>query len=333
MRTTSFGIANYCVPCRAHCRYCLLSSCGKASGVGETEGMEFAGRVLKELNKTRPDISAFYYIGYCMDTPRLAEYIAFCAEHRCPGASFLQMNGFGFRDGRELDALMESVRGSGVELIDLTFYGTEKYHDRFAGRQGDFGFLLRMLASANRAGLRVNVSVPLIRENLAQMEELRRILSKYETGSTMYFLPHSEGRGIALKDLRITRREFEELPEFVRSSFVRAKHLTEAEWLSGGGIADPETRVPTLVLTPDNFARYSGMTAEGILKELEDMDDRFLAQMPSALSLAERYGDPGNQQLFRLRDLLLKWQQMYIAETGDAVYDMNDESHTFTRHR
>ena len=74
------------------------------------------------------------------------------------------------------------------------------------------------------------------------------------------------------------------------------------------------------------------MTGEDILKELEALDDRYLAQMLTARELAARYGNPQNEQLFRFRDLLLKWQQEYIAETGNSIYDMHDETHHFSVH-
>ena len=44
------------------------------------------------------------------------------------------------------------------------------------------------------------------------------------------------------------------------------------------------------------------------------------------------YGNPENQQLFRIRDLALIWQQRYIAETGNRIYDMHDETHSFSVH-
>ena len=333
MKTVSFSIANYCVPCHAHCRYCLLSSCGKATGVDPDAGMTFAGRVMQEMAEARPEISASYYIGYCMDTPRLAEYIRFCREHRCPGAEFLQMNGFAFREKAELQSMMDGIRENGVELIDLTFFGTEEYHDRFAGRKGDFRFLAEMLDAAGQAGLPVNASVPLLRENLPQMAELYRFLSDRNVRKLSFFLPHSKGRGGSVADERITKAEFEQLPEEIRNSFWRTRHLTEAEWLASGGITDPEKRNLTLVLTPESLAQLGNRPAGEILGMLEEMDDRYLAEMPSARELAERYGNPGNQQLFRLRDLLLQWQQRYISETGNTIYDMHDETHHFSVHQ
>ena len=183
MRTVSFSIANYCVPCHAHCRYCLLSSCGQVSGVDYRRSEELAHRVLTELAEKRPDISGSFYIGYCMDTTDLWDYINFSREHHSPGASFLQMNGFGFREATELLSIMQRIREAGVRLIDLTFYGTEEYHDRFAGREGDFRFVLQMVSAAIQSDLPVNISIPLLRSNLEQMDNLRSLLSGFPVAS------------------------------------------------------------------------------------------------------------------------------------------------------
>ena len=332
METVSVSIANYCVPCHAYCRYCLLSSCGKAAGVAQKTGMAFSERILRELAEAKPGLNVSYYFGYCMDTPELPEFIRFCRKYHMPGGSFLQMNGFAFRNDRELLALMRDIHKSGIELIDLTFFGTEEYHDRFAGRKGDFRFLIKMLAAAYASGLPVNISIPLLRENLNQMEELHHILSGKKIGKFSFFLPHSKGRGRLIQDQRITRQEFDALPDTIRQSFVRIKHMTEAEWLSSGELADPEKRHLTLVLTPENISKLNAAPAIDILAGLERMDDQYLLAMPSARELAERYGDPAGQQLFRLRDLLLKWQQLYIAGTGNTLYDMHDETHHFSVH-
>ena len=332
MKTVSFGIANYCVPCHAHCRYCLLSSCGESTGVDQKTGMAFAERIVQELSEARPDLSVSYYFGYCMDTPDLPEFIRFCRKHHMPGAGFLQMNGFAFRSEQELRALMQAIRENGVELIDLTFFGTEAYHDHFAGRKGDFRFLMEMLGAANETGLPVNISIPLLRENLDQMAELYHIISEKSIRKFSFFLPHSKGRGISILNQRITRQEFDALPGDIRNAFARVRHMTEAEWLSSGELADPEKRNLTLVLTPQNISQLNALPAADILDKLECMDNRYLHEMPSARELAERYGDPAGQQLYRLRDLLLKWQQQYIADTGNTIYDMHDETHHFSVH-
>lgn len=58
------------------------------------------------------------------------------------------MNGFKMRNDEELDALMTEISNLGVELLDFTIYGTREYHDRFAARQGDFDYVLRMIKAA-----------------------------------------------------------------------------------------------------------------------------------------------------------------------------------------
>ena len=56
MKTVLLGISNYCVPCHTHCRHCLLSSCGKITGVDFDRGLEFGERVFNELVGERKDI-------------------------------------------------------------------------------------------------------------------------------------------------------------------------------------------------------------------------------------------------------------------------------------
>ena len=332
MRTVSFSIANYCVPCHAHCRYCLLSSCGQVSGVDYRRSEELAHRVLTELAEKRPDISGSFYIGYCMDTTDLWDYINFSREHHSPGASFLQMNGFGFREATELLSIMQRIREAGVRLIDLTFYGTEEYHDRFAGREGDFRFVLQMVSAAIQSDLPVNISIPLLRSNLEQMDNLRSLLSGFPVASYSYFLPHSKGRGKTLQDQRITRQEFEKLPREIRDAFWKIPHQTEAEWIAAAKWEQPGKRNLTLVLTKESIQTFEVMKAEDIISFLETMDDRYLSQLSTTPELAEKYGDPDNDQLFRYRDLLLKWQQQFIADTGNTIFDMHDETHHFSIH-
>lgn len=332
MKTVSLGIANYCVPCHAHCRYCLLSSCGQASGVDWRRGAHLAERVFAELAETAPGLSGNYYIGYCMGMPDLFDYIRFSREHGAPGGSFLQMNGFAFREEPELRSLMRGIRDAGVTLIDLTFYGTEEYHDRFAGRKGDFRLLMRMLSAAAQAELPVNASIPLLRSNLDQLSALQSALKEYPAVRFTCFLPHSKGRGRALRNQRITKQEFERLPGEIRAAFVKTPHQTEAEWLAAGKWEQPEKRYLTLVLTRENLPRLESMPAADILSFLEALDDRCAAQLPPIPVLAEKYGNPKNDQLFRFRDLLLHWQQQYIADTGNTMYDMHDETHHFSVH-
>ena len=227
---------------------------------------------------------------------------------------------------------MASIKEEGVKLIDLTFYGTEQHHDTFAGRKGDFEFNKRMIAAAKSANLTVNVSTAIMSDNYMQMEELRSTLETLQVDRFSFFIPHSKGRGRMLQDNRLTKQEFEELPQNIKDDFSKIKYMTEAEWLSTSEYPVPEKRNLTLVLTPDNYPSYANMSASDIIKELEAMDDEYISKMPSIPELAKKYGRPNNQQLYRFRDLLLRWKQEYIKDTGDIIYDMHDETHSFSVH-
>lgn len=329
MKTTAIGIENLCVPCRAACKYCLLSSCQRATGVGYGRGREFARRFYEELKKKRPDLGFFYYIGYCMDTPDLGDYIRFCQETGSPSGRFLQLNGLSFRDEGETERFLQMVKSEGVERFDLTFYGTRDYHDRFAGRAGDFDFLLRILSAASRVGLTAEASLPLTEENLSQADELLEMLEPYGLGATRIFLPHSKGRGRVLNDARLTKAEFDGLSEGVRARFSRLPHRTEGEWMAAGEWPTPDSRTLILCLTQDNIKMLGALSVEEIVCYLEGLDDEYYAAVPPIGELAERYGDKGSDRVYRLRDLHLKWQQMYLAD-HPGIYDMNEESHHFS---
>ena len=329
MKTVSIAVENLCVPCHAACRYCLLDSCKKATGTSYDKGKAFADRFLAELKEKRPDLNGIYYIGYCMDTPNLQDYIRFCRRTGSPSATFPQFNGFAFREEAETMDLLQMVQVEGVENIDLTFYGTREYHDRFAGRAGDFDFCLRILAAANQIGLDVTVSVPLLRENMDQMDQLMDVLSAYRVKTVACFLPHSKGRGIRLADQRLTKAEFEQLSDRVKAHFTKLKHQTEGEWIRENIWPEATKRTLTLCLTPENIGELEWMPAEEIVRMLEELDDRYYEQMPPLEELALRYGDRDGACLFRLRDLHLKWQQMYLRDHPD-LYDMNNEGHHFS---
>lgn len=329
MKTTSIGIENLCVPCYAHCRYCLLSSCGKATGVDYDRGKRLAKRLYAELKEKRPDLQLFHYIGYCMDDTNLLDYIRFSQEIDAPSARFLQLNGLRLRDEAETTDFMRELHAAGIESVDLTFYGTREYHDRFAGRVGDFDFLLELLRGANEVGIDVYASLPVTKENIRQTESLLKLLDGFHLSKTSVFLPHSKGRGRSLAALRLTADDYVGLSP--RVSAQLSKYRTEAEFLRAPEFEQPQFRSLTLSLKPDNIGQLEAMSAEEIIACLEALDDGYYEKIPTVKELAARYGDRESKRLYRrFRDLHLEWQQRFLEESGSKVWDMNDETHHFS---
>lgn len=329
METVSVSIENLCVPCHCGCRHCLLDSRHCATGVEYARGRAFAKRFYDWMKRERPALGGLYYVGYCNEFPQLREHVAF-VKTIMPSYNFLQFNGMAFRSEAEIYHLLKEVKSGGIRLIDLTFYGTESYHDRFAGRAGDFRYLLTILKAANEAGLDVVISVVLTMENRDQMAKLFEILSHYQYRQCSVFLPHAKGRGEALSHLRLTKEAFDALSEIVRQNFMRIPHRTEAEWLRLGVFPRAEHRALTLALTPDSMDRLEQQAPAAIIRELEALDDAYYAAIPTMEELARMYGQPENTQLFRLRDLYLQWQKRYLKDHPISVPDMNDERHSFS---
>ncbi|MBE5786520.1 MAG: hypothetical protein E7324_03170 [Clostridiales bacterium] len=332
METKSLMLANYCVPCHAHCRYCLLCSTGKGTGADYARGKELALDFHRQIRQERPELSFGYYIGYCMDTPLLMDYIGFCRQIGSPSAAFLQFNGFRFRPWKELLVLMENIRDAGIEMIDVTLYGREGDHDAFAGRKGDFAWLCTVVCAANHAGIRVHISFPITRENMGDAGRMIAEFKGLASGGFGIFLPHSKGRGKSISHQRITRRDYDALNKEVKACFGKVALKTEKEWLAEGNFPSPDRRTLTWVLRPENADDLEQMGAEGAIRMLEEMDDAANAQMPAPEELAERYGERDNEQLFRFRDLLLLWKQKHIARMQGGIRDMNDETNHFSSH-
>lgn len=329
MKTVSLGIENLCVPCHAHCRYCLLSSCGDISGVDYERGKRLAARLFREAKEKRPDLYLFHYIGYCMDSEYLRDYIEFSREIDSPAADFLQLNGLKLRNEAETECLVLELIACGIKLIDLTFYGLREYHDRFAGRNGDFDYLMQILRLARQNGLNAQISIPVTKENLHQIDELLCQLERIHCGKIVLFLPHGKGRGRTLSHLRLEAKDLEYLSEKTAAKLSNCR--TESEWLADGIFESPTRRTLTLALTPEQMASFETMTLDDILDYLEDLDDRYYALIPSVEELAKCYGDRLGTRLFRrFRDLYLEWQQRYILEHDLNLLDMNDETHHFS---
>lgn len=198
MKTKSVSVMNLCVPCRCHCRCCLLSYDGRITGVDYNRSEKYAKSFHSWLCENRPELSFTFGYGYSMEHPQLLDAIDFCRSIGSINGEFLQFNGMKFRNEAELNRLLTDIRQHGVKLIDLTFYGTEKYHDIFAGRKGDFKLLLSTLAQANKIGLDVSVSIALSHENSAQLNDLITLLQNYITKKITCFVPHSEGAGASI---------------------------------------------------------------------------------------------------------------------------------------
>lgn len=331
MKTVSINVCNLCVPCENRCRYCLLSWDGTLLGVDYERSRVFAQRFYHWIQKNRPDLSFVFYFGYSMEHPYLLSAIDFANQIGSPTGKFLQFDGMRFRSSAEIRELLTDIQAHGVSLIDLTFYGTMEYHDRFAARRGDYDFMMDVLRQANEIGLAVNAGIALTGENAGQAEALVHELEKYTLNRLFCFVPHGEGRGKNLEKIRFSARDYDTLTDGVKQYFNSSKFKTEGQWIREGRFSKPEKRVLTLSLSEENMEFFENKNFEEIIAYLEDLDDAYYEAIPSMKELAKRYGDPDGDRYFSERDLFLYYQRRYISENDLSLTDMNDERYCFSR--
>lgn len=329
MKTLSLNIENLSVPCHCVCRHCLLSASGAVNGVPYNRGQAFAEKIHTWLRENRPELSMTFYMGCCNDFAELEEYIRFL-RRITPQLKILQFNGMRIRGEAEVKKLLHRVKENGMEGIDLTFYGIGAQHDRFAGRKGDFDYLLLLLKAAKEMGLSVATGLMVTQDNIARMPELADLLRESHADHIFAILPHAKGRGEKLAAQRLTAADFEAMDPGFRTLFGSIPRLTEAEWVRRGEYPEAQGRHLTLALTVDEMDRLESMDPADIIAELEGMDDAYYSAFPCAAELAKLVGRPDNQQAFRWRDMYLQWQKRYLKLYPISCPDMNDERHSFS---
>ena len=330
MKTVSINVMNLCVPCANRCRYCLLSYNGKESGVDYKRSERYAKRFYEWLQENRPELSFLFGFGYSMEHPSLLSAIEFCQSIGSATGEFLQFDGMKFRTDSELETLLRQLNNRGIKLIDLTFYGTKEYHDRFAARSGDYQLMIRTLAMANKIGLNVSVSIPVTHENADQIDALITQLNQHRIQRIACFIPHGEGRGRLLEPVRLSVEDCGKLSDNVRSRINWNRFKTEREWLRDG-FSPVSRRVLTVTLTPENVDFFEGLSFEETIVYLEKLDDDYYSSIPTIEELAGIYGNPNGNHYYSARDLYLSYQRRYIADHKLDIYDINDERQCFSR--
>ncbi len=328
--TKSVLVQDLCVPCECRCRYCLLRWDGRPVGIPWDDFERFAGRFLAEAAADRPGLSCRFAFGYSMEHPRLREALRFLRRVGSPQADFLQCDGMRMRSERECASLAEMLREEGVRSLNFTFYGLRDYHDRFAGRSGDFELMLRMLRAGTEAGLGVSVGIPLTAENAPQADALLDELRENGCRALRLFIPHEEGRGRALAPVRLRESELASLSEDAKRLLNRTVYRTERAWIADGAPEDSGRSI-LISLRADNIEHCEGLRADALIREIETLDERYYAAFPDFGELAARYGDPDGERLYGSRDLAAHYRRRFAEENALAVYDVTDERQSGSR--
>lgn len=331
MQTTSVLIQSLCVPCYNFCRYCLLSWNGKTEGADWDRSVRLAERFLDELKEQQPEIERGFSFGYSMEHPDLKGALRTLRRLGGPTADFLQCDGMKMRNDTECDALMRMLREEGIKQLNFTLYGLPDDHDRFAGRKGDYELILRMMRAAKASGLPFTAGIPLTAENVSQVDRLVGILQEIGSEKVVLTIPHEEGRGKLLRDVRLDMQGFLELSAETQKLLNRTIFRTEGDWLRDPEPIRDTQRMILISLRPDNVDEYEKRGVTSVIREVEALDEAYYASFPSFPELAKLYGDPDGQKLYRVRDLFYHYRTQYARDHEIRVYDVTDERQSGSR--
>lgn len=331
METSSVMIQSLCVPCYNHCRYCLLSWDGKVEGSPWSRSVGLAERLLNELRTELPGIKSQFSFGYSMEHPDLREAIRTLRRLGSPQARFLQCDGMKMRSETECNDLMRMLHDEQIKELNFTVYGTRDYHDGFAGRKGDYDLLVRMMKSAKWFAIPFSIGIPVTQENIAQVDSLVAELSSLGSQKVFLFIPHEEGRGKSLGDVRLRKHDLSVLSEQSRRLLNDEIYRPEADWLKEPGLPHESKRMILITVRPDNIEEYENGSAMDMVREIETLDEKYYSAFPEFAELAEVYGNPDGDRMYRFRDLFHHYRLLYAKEYDVQIYDVTDERQSGSR--
>jgi len=246
-------------------------------------------------------------------------------------SGFLQCDGMKMRTEQECDELMKMLHSEQIRELNFTVYGSREFHDSFAGRKGDYDLLVRMMESAKRFDVPFSVGIPLLKENINQIEAQVSVSNELGSAKVYLFIPHEEGRGKDIQSCRVRKQDLSVLSEGTRRLLNVEVFRSEAEWLEEATIQHESQRMILISLRPDNVDEYEHKNAVSIVNEIEALDEEYYSSFPNFKELAEEYGDTTSDGLYRFRDLFYHYRILYAEDHDVHVYDVTDERQSGSR--
>ncbi len=257
----------------------------------------------------------------CSDYPEICDKIRYARFLNRRADSLVMCNGMRIKPEDEQRRWLEDIRNAGAATICTTIFGIGEAHDAFAGRKGDFAHLALVNRLAAEVGLRRLHVVFFARSRAPYLEEIHRYF--LDIGECFFqFRPFfGPVQNAVYQRERITRTEFEALPEFAKKC-----HLMPMRTLHGWqehfeeAYLDPLERPMRAVIDFNINTMGAGAFRDDTVQQLIDEKvDAYRAEIARTVSMRElsrRYLDktPDGELLYTFDDLETTWHLMYAAE-------------------
>lgn len=337
------------MPCCNNCRHCWALGSPDYPTIPLAD-IKFVLKSLAEFRDKNDVLAMPLFFKEPTIHPDFIEIVRSMKEHGFINeATFWATNGFGL--ARMNDDQWRSLKELGFDGLQFTFYGLEKTHDSFAGRSGAFRDIKTAIEKSNGHGVRWVAGHIVHQDNLAEIMAnvtLVNALNPDPKNHRGWFLFSHQGRASTLARPTLAQMQQAELiskeGKWFRTEATHHREILE----NPAEAAQPYRQIGcnslTFDLDPDMNAYCGGGCDSngllGLMPELKDdlklgnlkqdsmcdLVNRYFDETPRPLkllwdmtagSLAEKYGDPSNDELFFKDDLVKnKWGTMALRELG-----------------
>ena len=319
MKDAGILINWYGTPCYCRCRYCSLRSGERLSRV-PFERAEMIARKFIEWRDAQAahDLAVEFVGGYSYELPWSAKSIEFGARHGTQTAPVVLTNGMRTRSDKEMVEMLRTFKDAGMTDVGVTFYGAGETHNRFAGRRGDFDYLLSMAHAAAECGMQRAEAIFVHAGDLGELPGLLTALdeipgSKHRSICTWDY----RGRAKSLEQERIRASEVEALPDDIKRFINLERYRSEAEWLeriAADAVPAKTQRWYFIPVWEDNVEELESSDCGEVIARVRQADDALNRAIPALPTLANLHGDKDGDRFYALRDLEWKWVDVYLDD-------------------
>lgn len=330
----------HAMPCVNRCWHCFCNGSPDGNFMKEEAVLSVLNSLVGLKEKTGLKVFPMYYDEPTLH-PSFLKIMSYQLENDLIFDNWwFSTNGYGL--ARLSNEDWSSLAEKGFKGVRLTFHGIGEEHDRLVGRKGAFDDLEKTIRRAEEYGVDWLAGMMLSSDNVSNYEITKAFVEDIGTPCTTFgwMLPHTQGRAETLnnrvrigqiahllKDKSSWKTEGELMREVLSSVDISARKalnqfcgiiyldIDQDLNVSFGGGCDGD---------PFHFCRdqvlLGSIDENGIMacyeKYMNDPPEpmKILSEV-SWGELAERYGDPDNDQVFHVSSLPgLKWAELYLKE-------------------
>lgn len=229
------------------------------------------------------------------------------------------LGGVAMRDDRGILEWLAERQALGVKKIHGSFAGYGANHDRWVRRAGDFDFLLRSFAAAEKLGMGYSFKVYLTKISLHDFDKICSAIDGLGASPEKIHIRqiYFSGYGALLESERIELSDLDVLPQWAISKFLDSFEVhSEKEWsnLIAARTITPSPLELSIQLTGKNIASLEGACFEDIVRSVENRARLDFGELPSYAELMHLYGKHSSTKVYSLFDIKPALIHRYVID-------------------